>query len=95
MTDKLTTAEVKLAATTNEDLPLTQYKKLEAGFDAWLESVKAEARAEGANGSEKPAKQKQPKPLKPIDPETGRPKLSRRDRARIRRREENKAKDLA
>lgn len=46
MTDKLTTAEVRLAATTNLDLPLTQYKKLENGFDAWLESVKAEARAE-------------------------------------------------
>jgi hypothetical protein len=45
MTDKLTTAEVRLAATTNLDLPLTQYKKLESGFDAWLESVKAEARA--------------------------------------------------
>lgn len=43
MTEKLTTAEVRLAATTNEDLPLTQYKKLESGFDAWLESVKAEA----------------------------------------------------
>lgn len=45
MTDKLTTAEVRLAATTNLDLPLTQYKKLESGFDAWLEEVKAEARS--------------------------------------------------
>lgn len=43
MTETLTTAEVRLAATTNEDLPLTQYKKLEKGFDAWLEAVKAEA----------------------------------------------------
>jgi hypothetical protein len=45
MTETLTTAEVRLAATTNLDLPLTQYKKLETGFDAWLESVKAEAAA--------------------------------------------------
>lgn len=43
MTATLTTAEVRLAATTNLDLPLTQYKKLESGFDAWLEAVKAEA----------------------------------------------------
>lgn len=48
MTATLTTAEVRRAATTNLDLPLTQYKKLENGFDAWLESVKAEARVEGA-----------------------------------------------
>lgn len=47
MTDKLTTAEVRRAATTNLDLPLTLFKKLESGFDAWLESVKEEARAEG------------------------------------------------
>lgn len=36
MTDKVTTAEIRFAATTNLDLPLTQYKKLENGFDAWL-----------------------------------------------------------
>jgi hypothetical protein len=48
MTETLTTAEVRLAATTNLDLPLTLYKKLETGFDVWLESVRAEAREEVA-----------------------------------------------
>jgi hypothetical protein len=97
MTDKLTTAEVRLAATTNLDLPLTQYKKLESGFDAWLESVKAEAAAAAlatVKTSGKPVKEKKPQPPRPIDPETGRPRLSRRERARIERREANKAKDL-
>lgn len=94
MTATLTTAEVRLAATTNLDLPLTQYKKLESGFDAWLESVKAEARLEVAQNSGKPKKEKKPQPQRPIDPETGRPRLSRRERARIERREANKTKDL-
>lgn len=85
MTEKLTTAEVRLAATTNLDLPLTQYKKLESGFDAWLQSVQIEAakKAIAAMNSANPVAQKTRADVKKpqvvqdpalIDSETSKPK---------------------
>jgi membrane-bound lytic murein transglycosylase B len=59
MTEKLTTAEVRLAATTNLDLPLTQYKKLESGFDAWLAGIKSEAAAAAIASQKIPEKEAQ------------------------------------
>lgn len=45
---KLTTSEVRIAATTNEDMTRSQYKKLKYGFDEWLVQIKNDAKIAGA-----------------------------------------------